>query len=168
MKALIFSDSHGRTRAMKAAIDCQLSTPDAIFFLGDGLRDTEDPIFELSTLYAVRGNCDWFAGYSDIPNERVMQWAGQTLLLTHGHEYNVKSGTGALLLRAMDVGADIVLFGHTHEPICERIPAGTILRGGRAYPKDIWLFNPGSIGMDGSFGTLSVRGSNFLLSHGEA
>jgi len=153
---------------MKAAIDRQPTPPDAIFFLGDGLRDTGDPIFELTPLYAVRGNCDWFSGYDDTPGERVLSWAGHTLLLTHGHEYNVKSGVGALLLRAASVGADIVLFGHTHEPICERIPAGSVAVGGQMYPRDIWLFNPGSIGMDGSFGTLSVRGSQFLLSHGSA
>lgn len=168
MEALIFSDSHGRVRAMKAAIDRQLTLPDAIFFLGDGLRDTSDPIFDATPLYAVRGNCDWFLGYDDTPSERVMKWAGLTLLLTHGHEYNVKSGTGALLLRAMDVGADVVLFGHTHVPICERIPAGSLSRGGVPYPRDIWLFNPGSIGMEGSFGTLTVRDSRLLLSHGEA
>lgn len=153
---------------MKAAIDRQPMLPDAIFFLGDGLRDTADPIFDAVPLYAVRGNCDWFSGYDDTPNERVMQWAGLTLLLAHGHEYSVKSGTGALLMRAVDVGADVVLFGHTHMPICERIPAGSIFRGGVAYPRDIWLFNPGSIGMEGSFGVLTVRGSQLLLSHGEA
>lgn len=166
MNALIFSDSHGRTRAMKAAIDRQPTPPDAIFFLGDGLRDLGDPIFELFPLYAVRGNCDWFSGYDDTPNERVMQWGGHTVLLTHGHDYSVKSGCGALLGRAVAVGADVVLFGHTHEPICERIPAGTLVRGGEAYPRDLWLFNPGSVGYDGSFGTLTVRNGVLLLSHG--
>ena len=168
MNALIFSDSHGRSRAMRAAIERQITPPDAIFFLGDGLRDAEEPELGETPIYAVRGNCDWFSGYDDTPDERVMQWAGHTLLLTHGHAYGVKSGMGALLVHAVDVGADIVLFGHTHEPICERIPAGSVIRGGVAYPRDIWLFNPGSIGKEGSFGTLTVQDGTPLFSHGSA
>ena len=165
MDALIFSDSHGRTRAMYAARDRQISPPDAVFFLGDGLRDTELLAYEAKAFYAVRGNCDWFSSYDDTPNERIVSFAGLRILMTHGHAYNVKSGLGALLIRATAVDADLVLFGHTHEPICECIPAGTVI-GGKELPRRMHLFNPGSVGMEGSFGTLTVRGGELLLSHG--
>ncbi len=165
MDALIFSDSHGRVRAMHAAMERQITPPDAIFFLGDGLRDTEMLAYEANAFYSVRGNCDWFSGYDDTPNERIVFFAGQRILMTHGHAYNVKSGIGALLIRAAAVDADLVLFGHTHEPICECIPAGTVI-GDRTLTRRLYLFNPGSVGMDGSFGTLTVRGGEILLAHG--
>ncbi len=167
MNALIFSDSHGRARAMRAAIERQITPPDAIFFLGDGLRDAEGLELDGSALYAVRGNCDWFSGYDDTPGERVVRWAGLVLLITHGHDYSVKSGVGSILRRAAALEVDAVLFGHTHEPLCERIPAGTVV-GGSALLRDLWLFNPGSIGMSGSFGTLTVQGGTPLFSHGSA
>jgi len=165
MEALIFSDSHGRTRAMHAAMERQITPPDAVFFLGDGVRDVELLAYEANAFYSVRGNCDWFSGYDDTPSERIVLFAGKRILMTHGHDYHVKSGLGALLVRAAAVDADLVLFGHTHQPLCESISAGTVI-GEKTLARPMHLFNPGSVGMDGSFGTLTVRGGEILLAHG--
>lgn len=163
MDLLIFSDSHGRADAMQAVLDRQIRTPDAVIFLGDGLRDIQWLDTNGSTLFDVRGNCDWFLG-GDTPDERTLSFEGHKLLLTHGHAYGVKGGTGALVKYAQSVGADIVMFGHTHTPICETVPAGTVI-GGEPIARPIYLFNPGSVA-GGSFGTLMLRGENVLFSHG--
>ena len=64
MEFLIFSDSHGRTEGMELAWKRQLRTPDAVLFLGDGLRDVNSMELAESMLYEVSGNCDWFSCFS--------------------------------------------------------------------------------------------------------
>ena len=39
MEYLVLSDSHGRADLVDRAIELQLRKPDAVLFLGDGLRD---------------------------------------------------------------------------------------------------------------------------------
>ena len=164
MELLIFSDSHGRHDGMQEAIDRQLTGIDAVLFLGDGLRDADRLLCDGATLYSVRGNCDWFADAS-VEAEITLSFEGHRLLLTHGHLYGVKGGVGALISHAASLNADVVLFGHTHIPYCEVIPAGTVA-GGRELTRPMYLFNPGSIGTDASFGTLSLKNDVVLLSHG--
>lgn len=165
MELLIFSDSHGKNDGMQVAIDRQIGRIDAIAFLGDGLRDADRLWTGGATLFSVTGNCDWFADAS-VNAELTVQFEGHRLLLTHGHLYGVKSGMGALILRAVELDADIVLFGHTHCPHNEVIPAGTVV-GGKPLLRPMYLFNPGSIGSsDASFGTLSLQKDVVLLSHG--
>jgi putative phosphoesterase len=43
-----------------------------------------------------------------------VEYEGKKLLLVHGDAYGVKNGLGWLGKRAGEVGADAVLFGHTH------------------------------------------------------
>ena len=166
MEFLIFSDSHGSASNMSLALDRQIKTPDAILFLGDGARDL-DRLFVCDTpIWAVRGNCDWASSdYAD-KTERLLYFEGHTILLCHGHEWGVKGGLGALIAHAAEVGVDIVLFGHTHVPTLTTIAAGETV-GKKVLSRPMHLFNPGSIGYDGSFGTLTLKGESVLLSHGK-
>ena len=165
MELLIFSDSHGSASNMSRAFDRQIKTPDAILFLGDGARDL-DRLFVCDTpIWAVRGNCDWASSdYAD-KTERLLYFEGHTILLCHGHEWGVKGGLGALIAHAAEVGADIVLFGHTHVPTLTTIATGETV-GKKVLSRPMHLFNPGSIGYDGSFGTLTLKDESVLFSHG--
>lgn len=165
MEFLIFSDSHGRVENIQAAIERQIKNPDAILFLGDGARDL-DRLFLIDTpLWAVRGNCDWASSdYAD-KTERLLFFEGHTILLCHGHEWGVKGGLSALIAHAAEVGADIVLFGHTHVPTITTIAAGETI-GKTVLSRPMYLFNPGSIGYEGNFGVLILKGESVLLSHG--
>jgi putative phosphoesterase len=145
---------------MQTALGRQRRAPDGVLYLGDGLADTDRLSFGYSQLFAVRGNCDLYWDPS-IKTEELLAFEGHRILITHGHLYGVKSGTGALIAHAAECGADVVLFGHTHKPICTVIPADKVPLG-----RPMYLFNPGSIGQSGSFGTLTLRGDNVLLSHG--
>ena len=151
---------------MSLAIDRQVKSPDAILFLGDGARDL-DRLFLIDTpLWAVRGNCDWYASdYAD-KIERLLYFEGHTILMVHGHEWGVKGGLGALIAHASDVEADIVLFGHTHQPNIKTIAAGEQI-GKTILSRPMYLFNPGSIGYDGSFGTITLKGESVLFGHGK-
>ena len=165
MELLVFSDSHGNTDAMNWALQAQLRRPHGICFLGDGLRDL-DALGESAPVYAVRGNCDWDSEAKNYPAEMLLELEGHTLLLAHGHLYGVKGGVGALLSHAAVMGADIVLFGHTHTAITETIPVGTQI-GSHTLTRPMYVCNPGSIGHVGhSFGTLLLRGETVLFSHG--
>jgi predicted phosphodiesterase len=65
--------------------------------------------------------------------ERV---CGVKLFMTHGHIHRVKAGLGALVRDARSIGAQAVLFGHTHVAHCE-------------YDDGLWIVNPGSCGYYG-------------------
>lgn len=164
MEFLIFSDSHGRKQAMEEAFRRQIRLPDAVLFLGDGLRDLDANDFSPSTLFAVRGNCDFYLTGSSVPTEDVLSFEGHRILLCHGHTLFVKSGYGALISQAAKFDADIVLFGHTHEAYEETVPEGTLI-GGKSLTRPMYLFNPGSIAQ-GSFGTLVLKRDHVLFSHG--
>ncbi len=163
MEFLIFSDSHGAYDSAREAFRRQIRTPDAVFFLGDGLREMRNADFEGASFFAVRGNCDFFA-CDDAPEELVLSFEGHKLLLCHGHCHRVKSGYAALISHAAKLGADLVLFGHTHMPHAEMLAAGTLV-GGIPLCRPMYLFNPGSL-REGSFGTLSLKGEGLLFSHG--
>ena len=166
MEFLIFSDSHGSASNMSMALDRQIKTPDAILFLGDGARDIDNLFVVDTPIWAVRGNCDWASSdYAD-KTERLLYFEGHTILLCHGHEWGVKGGLGALIAHAAEVGADIVLFGHTHVPTLTTIAAGENV-GKTVLSRPMYLFNPGSIGYEGSFGVLTLKGKRVLLSHGK-
>lgn len=116
MKALVISDTHGNVSlALKAH---SLSEPvDIIFHLGDGCDDAElmRDVLEVPVIN-VAGNCD--IG-SKAPRELVWESEGKRILLSHGDAYGVKAGLARLDQRARNIGADAVLFGHSHLPLNE-------------------------------------------------
>lgn len=128
---MICSDSHGS----KARIDKLFENYkfDYFIFLGDGLTDLGD--WELlGNVYAVSGNCDFF---SVTESERMLEIACKQIFITHGHKYGVKYGLATLSKYARNHGADIVLYGHTHNYNVEDIDGITFanpgtLKGGSA------------------------------------
>ncbi len=172
MEMLIFSDSHGRTEGMECAMAAQIRRPDLVLHLGDGVKDLVYLQDFGVPLLSVRGNCDLFGVPDGIGEAFCLEELGHKIFMTHGHRFGVKSGLGGLIAHAAQIGADIVLFGHTHRPFETRIEAGYEI-GGITLARPMVLFNPGSIGSgraDGtemlSFGTLSLTREHILFSHG--
>ena len=121
MKLTVFSDSHGNMENVLRIFDD--SPADRYLFCGDGLTDAEDAAHLRDVpLTAVAGNCDYG---STARTEWLLELEGVRILLTHGHGYAVNQGTGALLRRARELEAQVVLFGHTHQRLLEEA-------GGRA------------------------------------
>lgn len=154
---------------MLEAFSNQIKRPDAIIFLGDGLRDISYCEFGDIPIFAVCGNCDAFTffGKGNAEDEIVMTLGDKRIMMTHGDRYAVKNGLARLVLSANEKGADIVLFGHTHMP-CEKYLSKGESEYGITLQKPMYLFNPGSIGgYDPSFGTIEItpRGE-IILSHG--
>ena len=156
IKLLVFSDSHGRARYIENAIEAHSGRADAFIFLGDGISDAERAFAKYPDVPSVivRGNCDFNAGgYID---EAMINLGGVNILCTHGHKYSVKSTLTPLGMRAMEKGADIVLFGHTHDEREIRVAS-------------LVYFNPGSVGMGypkRSYGVVNICDKKIICSHG--
>lgn len=169
MRLLVVSDSHGRYERLSSLLDMQKGI-DALIFLGDGLADLEraDAYSRGISVFAVKGNCDFFSTLARecVPEETALCFEGYRLFLMHGHTRGVKYGLDNAIYAASEREADILLFGHTHEPLEKYLPQGEEY----SLPKPMYLFNPGSLGASGDgyghFGLVEIRKNGVLLSHG--
>lgn len=145
MKILVFSDSHSSNWFMRQCVDAV--QPDAVIHLGDMVQDGEVLAEEYPQLkhYQVAGNCDRGRVTPDFPEILVEKLAGVRIYMTHGHRQGVKLFLDKLILDAQRCQADVILYGHTHEPDCRRMPEGT------------WIMNPGSAGYGGTAGIILIE-----------
>ena len=143
MRIAVFSDSHGVTEPMLAAIEEQ--KPDMVLHLGDYVRDAEAiaAYFPSLDLRYVRGNCDAYY-HGDAEENLLFNADGVRIFVTHGHRYNVKLGYESLANAAHFSGAQLALFGHTHIQHMEE-------------RNDITLLNPGTAGRFGRSGYAVVE-----------
>lgn len=148
MKIGVLSDTHGLKNLTEKALE-NMKDIDMVLHAGDLVSDAR----HLETLKYkvdyVAGNCD---SYSFEPTEKILEIQEKRIFLTHGHIYKVKFGYEKLLIRAKQLFADVVVFGHTHFP--ENI-----------YIDNILFFNPGSTtlpknGGPGNFGILEIVKGN--------
>lgn len=151
MKILVYSDSHGEISNIVEIYEKE--KPDFIISAGDHSEDFRD--FSLSyrdlalEYKVVKGNCDHFD--KDHGEEEIFQIEGKKFFLTHGHLYGVKGSLNHLKIRSQEVGADFVIYGHTHIPLYEKY-------GNCEY------FNPGAL-KDGKYGIIEIEGDkvNFFF-----
>lgn len=146
MKVLVLSDSHGRADTMRRAIEAE--KPHAMLYLGDGLSDAERmreeyPLLPITT---VPGNCDW--GSLD-EAERLIELDGVRILMLHGHTRGVKYHSMNAYYAAREMGADVLLYGHTHCPLVD-------------YDGTTYTMNPGSIRYTGTYGVLVLENGKVL------
>ncbi|MHB1484982.1 MAG: metallophosphoesterase family protein [Saccharofermentanales bacterium] len=133
MKIVVFSDSHSDIDTMLDVV--QAESPDTILHLGDHISDgiALQNIQDI-TVCLVKGNSDMA---NDGRDELLLTYEKKLIYMTHGHLYNVKESLTALFYKGINVGAHIVLFGHTHVPYIN-------------YANGIWFMNPGRIGRKSS------------------
>lgn len=86
-------------------------------------------LFPNIAFYSVRGNCD--LGCADVPVREISDLDGAKIFCTHGHLYHVKSGLYTVVCAAREAGANLLLFGHTHEAL-------------ETYDDGLYILNPGS------------------------
>jgi len=138
LKIVVVSDTHGNANLLEKVID-DCSPFDMIIHCGDGVKDIcSADIPGNSTVLKVMGNTDINSGCDadDIITEIIFD---KTVMVTHGHQFEVKSGLKRLMREAINFNAYVVLFGHTHEQFfLNGVPL---------------LFNPGNLS-NGSYGII--------------
>ncbi|MEN6388917.1 MAG: metallophosphoesterase [Syntrophomonas sp.] len=148
MKIAVAADTHGRIEGLKKQLI--IEKPDHLFFAGDFLSDSRRLAKHLDIATdAVLGNCD---GQTAGEWEKVIELAGKRFYIVHGHQFGVKGSLNTLFYRGQELGADAVIFGHTHVACCEQV-AG------------MWMLNPGSAsrprkGKMASYIMLQIEGPN--------
>ena len=145
MKILVFSDSHNHPDLMEKAVRLNVGHGlDAVFFLGDGYSDFERVMAKHPgpKYYGVLGNCDSYRLLAGGSYEKTVELGGHRFLLMHGHKHGVKGGIGGAVNYAVSKGADVLLFGHTHEAFDEPIDASADGSDGAS----VRAINPGSVG----------------------
>ena len=142
MRVGVFSDSHGDHEALDELLE-RMGALDAVCFLGDVARDAEHLRERLAAmpnqpvLYAVRGNNDYYSTCT-LPWDLLIELGGVRIYMTHGHRLVSLMN---LAYKAQECGAQVALFGHTHQALCDTVQgvlllnpgsAGNFCRGGRA------------------------------------
>ncbi len=142
MKLLILSDSHGCIETMEEAI--RKERPDMVVHLGDYWADGELLQKYAIPVYQVVGNCDRYRTAPGQTETICCNIEGVPFFMTHGHHYGVKMGLERLYYGALEAGAEVALFGHTHDAYC-------------CEEGDLLLMNPGSCGsFSGTYGVIEV------------
>ncbi|AEK73790.1 metallophosphoesterase [Thermococcus sp. 4557] len=84
--------------------------PDLILHAGDVTsHELLEELEGFAPVIAVRGNAD----YLNLPEERVVDAGDIEIGLLHGHQF-FSLNAQFLTLKALDMGVDVLVFGHTH------------------------------------------------------
>lgn len=128
MKIGVISDTHRYVWVIENAIK-KIGDVDVLVHLGDNVQDVKEiKKYYKGKIINVKGNCDFAV---DVPSEKIEVIGDKRVFITHGHRYDVKYDLSRIRYKALEIKADIVLFGHTH---VSQI----------AYEDGIWFVNPGS------------------------
>ena len=149
MRILVVSDTHRDGSSLRRAIMSQPEA-EAVIHLGDGAEEAEEAKLDFpgKMFYLVRGNCDWGC---TLPTEGLAELGGKRIFYTHGYTYRVKYGSYEAVSAARSEKADILLFGHTHEPFT-------------SYEDGLYIMNPGSLhGSLGTYGTIDITPAGIVL-----
>ncbi|HBE78347.1 MAG TPA: metallophosphoesterase [Firmicutes bacterium] len=135
----VVGDIHGNYRGLKQAVR-EMGRIETLLFTGDGYREIsrlqdETDIDIDFRIEGVVGNCDFCSLF---PTEQILCFGRYRVLLTHGHLYGVKSDLTRLGMVGREQKADLVVFGHTHEALCDDW-------------YEVKLFNPGSLSAERSY-----------------
>lgn len=168
MKILVFSDSHQQNNFMRDVIKMhkKAGNVDCIFHLGDGVCDLEGLSPDVPVCFVDGNYEEYITSYLSRKNlrcEAVIDFLGFRFFLTHGHRYGVKKDFDSALIAARKRGADVLVFGHTHEQFYQYIPSDEFNE------KPIYIFNPGSISRPRdnkfSYGIIEIQNNSILFTH---
>jgi hypothetical protein len=130
----IISDTHGKLRPEVLDVFSQV---DHILHGGDvGSVSILDRLAALAPVTAVYGNVDPFDVRARCPRVARLELDGLIVVVTHGDQFGSPTPR---LLRAEFPDADVLVYGHTHQPLLELVD------------KTVTVMNPGSAG-PGRFG----------------
>ncbi len=138
-RAGILSDTHlvAATEQFKEIAARAFDDCDMIFHAGDITAMEILEQFHPKPVHAVHGNMCGYAARMALPQSKIIVAGGFTIALCHGAgpRHNIEERMWAQFPEA-----DCIIYGHTHQPVCER-------KGG------ILFINPGSFQCTSAFGS---------------
>ena len=143
MKIIAATDSHYDRAALIQLTEeiRRRGDIDAVIHTGDMVGDAQWLRRSLTIpVWSVPGNCDMLSGE---PSEQLVELDGVRTLICHGHTLRVKYTLDPLVYRAMELGASLTVYGHTHARLC-RLESGVL------------LLNPGAL-KDGRYALVEIR-----------
>ena len=139
MKVGVIADTHGLLRPEVLDV---FGDVDHILHAGDiGRPDLLVELEALAPVTAVYGNTDGFDVRRVCPQVGRTQLEGLSVVVTHGDQFG--SPSAPALMRAFP-DADVIVYGHTHEPFLE------------LFDYLVTVMNPGAAGVARSGGRPSV------------
>ena len=127
MRIGVLSDTHGSAAAYASALDA-MGKVDLILHAGDYSSDARIMAKRTGVpTQFVGGNCDY---NKDDEQELELMLCGFKVLLVHGHNHGVKRSTDRLQEHALERGADVCIFGHSHQAANFRVDKCLFLNPG--------------------------------------
>ena len=129
MKILIVSDTHGNEENLKTVIEKE--KPFDLFLHAGDVCGGEERIAGMvpAEIHMVRGNCDYAC---NLKMEDVFRKENLKFILLHGHPFLGGGDVLNLFYAGKAKGCDVVVFGHTHQPLIVK-------------EDGVILMNPGSL-----------------------
>jgi uncharacterized protein len=130
----VISDTHDSTPRSREAVRMALELfkrrrVGLILHGGDvGHSSLLSELAAVAPVIAVRGNADSLELIETLPDQVRICAGERTILVMHGHHGKTARATA---LSAVGPGVDVIVFGHSHQPLIEK-------------HDDTVLFNPGS------------------------
>jgi putative phosphoesterase len=125
----LISDTHGQLRpgVLETFKDVEL-----ILHAGDvGGEDILVELESIAPVHAVLGNTDGFPLVGRLPEIETLELEARRIVVVHGHQ--VGSPTPGRL-RAAHPDADIIIYGHTHQPLIDHADSSLVVNPGAAGP----------------------------------
>ena len=129
----LISDTHIPDRRIKLPqpVFDAFEDVDLIIHAGDiTSQSVLDDLEKIAPVHAVEGNMDRVVGELELPASKIIEAEGHKIGIVHGEVYP-RGDTQQLYYTALELGADILVSGHSHIAQLEKI-------------KDVILVNPGS------------------------
>ena len=130
---VVCSDTHSReSPRLEGRTETAVEEADLVVHAGDFTTGAVLEAFQARCdLRGVYGNNDRPAIRERLPADRVVEWAGLRILVVHGHEHTET----ALAMAGRQSNADLVVFGHSHEPDFQRGTVPLCNPGSHADPR---------------------------------
>lgn len=135
MRIGVVSDTHifRKDKKLPQLLIEEFSKVDLILHLGDWVvMDVYDQLAQLAPVDGIAGNNDGYEIIERFGEQKLLTLEGKRIGLIHGHTpYSRKGTDGNALLAFEGQNVDVILFGHSHQPLMRN-------------ENGILLFNPGS------------------------
>ncbi len=126
----IISDTHGLVRN---GVYAAFEGVDEIVHAGDvGDPSVLTELEVLAPVHAVYGNVDGWELRGRLPESLELERLGHKVAVVHGHQWGAPR-PGELVGRFP--GCSVLVFGHTHQPLIERVGDALVVNPGSAGPR---------------------------------